>query len=128
VAHSGWRWRQNSHLKDQSARRSKKAAGKARQALQQAGKGPGGDLYRACGQVLTTYLAQKLDRSLTGMTQNGIATLLVEQGIEAELAERVQRCLMLSEMGRYAPADLYKASDELLAETDELIVELDKVL
>ena len=128
AGHYGWQRRQNNRLSSVSLRRGKQAAGRARQALNQARKGPAGELYGACGQALTTYLAEKLDRSLTGMTQSGVAQLLDKQGVDSELTGRVERCLMLSEMGRYAPADLYKDGDELLAETGELIAELDKVL
>jgi hypothetical protein len=128
AGHYGWQRRQSSRLNNVSLRRSKQAAGKAHRMLRDAGKGTATDLYHACGQVLTTYLAEKLDRSLTGMTQSGVAQLLRELGVEAELADRVERCLMLSEMGRYAPADVYKAGDELIAETGSLIDELDKVL
>ncbi|UCG24732.1 MAG: protein BatD, partial [Chloroflexota bacterium] len=128
VGHYGWQRRQSSRLNSVSQRRSKQAAGKAHRALREARKGAASDVYHACGRVMTTYLAEKLDRSLTGMTQSGVAQLLRESGVEAELADRVERCLMLSEMGRYAPADLYKAGDELIAETGSLINELDKVL
>ena len=128
VGHYGWQRRQNKRHSNLATRRSKQAADQARQALMTARKGSADDLYHACGQVLTTYMAQKLDHSLTGMTQNSIVRLLDEQGVDSELSGRVERCLMLSEMGRYAPADLYKAGDELLAETDELIADLDKVL
>ena len=125
---NNWRWQLSNRLNSVSLRRSKQAASKAHRALREAGKDAATDLYQACGQVLTTYLAEKLDRSLTGMTQSGVVQLLRESGVEADLADRVERCLMLSEMGRYAPADVYKAGDELIAETLSLVDELDKVL
>jgi hypothetical protein len=128
AGHYGWQRRQSNRLNSVSLRRSKQAASKAHRALREAGKDAATDLYQACGQVLTTYLAEKLDRSLTGMTQSGVVQLLRESGVEADLADRVERCLMLSEMGRYAPADVYKAGDELIAETLSLVDELDKVL
>ena len=96
--------------------------------LQRARKGAADNAYHACGQVLTTFLGQKLDRTMTGLTQNGVARLLKERGVEPELAGRVERCLLFSEMGRYAPGEAYTDSDDLLTETERLVTELDRVL
>jgi hypothetical protein len=54
--------------------------------------------------------------------------MLAEQGIDPALAERVQSCLMLSEMGRYAPVGVQAENGNLLHETEQVIDALDKEL
>jgi hypothetical protein len=62
------------------------------------------------------------------MTQKSVAELLDSRGLDADLVQRVERSLILSDMGRYAPASLSQAGNDLLTETESLIIDLEKVL
>jgi len=54
--------------------------------------------------------------------------LLLQKGVDPALAERVEVCLMRSEMGRYAPAGVNATDGDLLNETEQVINELEKTL
>ena len=60
------------------------------------------------------------------MTQTDLSQALLSRGIEPGLVERVQTCLMLSEMGRYAPDSALAGSSNILTDTALLIEELEK--
>ena len=109
-------------------RRSNSAAKRAYQALREARKRPQNEANDAVGRILTRYLEDKLDITLAGQTQPGLRRMLLEQNLDPEVAERVQNCLMLSEMGRYAPAGVKSGNSNLLDETEQIITELEKQL
>jgi len=127
VGQFGWQRRQKSILDNPDIQRSKKAASKARQELRKARKTPL-DARNAAGRILIQYLADKLNRSVVGQTHTSLSALLLERGIDPDLVERVQTCLMLTEIGQYAPQTGQANSDNLLEETEELISQLEKVL
>ncbi len=120
-----WQQRRKQWRDNATTRRSQQAAKVARQALRQVR--PGQAHVRAA-QILSDYLGDKLDRPVASWTQTRLAEALLERGVRPELVERVQTCLMLGEMGRYAPAAQGSAGSDLLAETKELIDELEKTL
>jgi hypothetical protein len=128
VGHFGWQRHKQRRLNDVSSRRSKRAAGKARDALRTVRQSGVEADQQIGGQILITYLSEKLDRSLTGMTQKSVAELLEGRGLDAALVQRVERSLILSDMGRYAPAGLSQAGNDLLTETESLIIDLEEVL
>jgi hypothetical protein len=116
-------------------RRSQSAVKRAKQALRDARKqaevfgiSPEDEANEAAGRILTRYLEEKLNVSMTGQTQTDLARTLSEKGLNPALAERVQICLTLSEMGRYAPTGINAANSDLLSETEQVITELDKEL
>ena len=111
-----------------SERRSQSAAKRAQQALRDARKQPETEANEAAGQILNRYLEEKLAISVTGQTQTELAGILTEKGLDPALAERVQTCLMLSEMGRYAPTGINAENNNLLSETEQVIIALDKEL
>lgn len=123
----GWQRRQMNRQNNVALHRSQQAAGKARQALKQAAKDPG-IAKSAAGQILTTYLVEKLDRPLVGATQSQLTELLIANGVSPDLASDVQDLLMASEMGRYAPGSTKPADDDLVAATHKLIGKLEKAL
>ncbi|MGW8319733.1 MAG: hypothetical protein ACWGPS_10840, partial [Candidatus Promineifilaceae bacterium] len=75
-----------------------------------------------------TYLSEKLNRPLSGLTQNGLAELLLAQGVDPGTIQRVRDCLAVSDKGRYAPQDVRLQDRELNAETALVIGELEKSL
>jgi hypothetical protein len=84
------------------------------------------DNYRAVSQALNAYLETVLEMSITGLTRTELAHLLREYGFEQSLIKRIRNCLAQSEMGRYGPTP-EDAGWSLMAETDELLSELDEV-
>jgi hypothetical protein len=123
-----WQRRQRYWEKNLGLARSSQARKKARRALAQARRRKG-DAYGATGQILTDYLADKLDRPVAGLTHQALAELLVEQGASPDLAERVEVLLVTSELGRFAPgADDPDHARSLLQEMDILIVAVERVL
>jgi hypothetical protein len=122
-----WQQRRKEWRDNATARRSQQAAKVARQAVRQARRESDLAHVRAA-QILSDYLGDKLDRPVASWTQTRLAEVLLERGVAPELVERVQTCLMLGEMGRYAPAAQGAAGSDLLAETQELIDALEKTL
>jgi hypothetical protein len=127
VGQSGWQRRQKSIHANPELQRNKQAGRKARQELHKARKTPV-DARNAAGRILNQYLADKLNRSVVGQTHTSLSAFLLEKGINTDLVERVQTCLMLSEIGQYAPQSGQAYSSDLLDETEELISQLEKVL
>ena len=127
VGQFGWQRRQKSIHDNPDIQRNKKAARKARQELRKARKNPL-DARNAVGRILNQYLADKLNRSVVGQTRTSLSSFLLERGIDPDLVERVQTCLMLAEIGQYAPQSGQAYSGDLLDETEELISQLEKVL
>ena len=109
------------------ALRSQKAAKQAHQALKQARQHPA-DAYAAAGRILTEYIGVKLNRSVIGLTQQGVVDALLAAGVDATVASRVQSILTQSEMGRFAPVGSLPASDDVLAQTEQVIDALDLAL
>jgi hypothetical protein len=126
VGHFSWKRYQQQRLDTADLRRSKGAAGKAQKALKEAQKQGLGQ--EAAGPILTTYMEDKLNQPIAGLSQTQLAALLPAKGVDEDLSRRVQNCLMLSEMGRYAPAELTLKQGNLWTETAAVIDELDNNL
>ena len=109
------------------ALRSQKAAKQAHQALKQARQHQV-DPFVAAGRILTEYIGVKLNRSVIGLTQQGVVDALFTAGVDATLASRVQSILTQSEMGRFAPVGSLPASSDVLAQTEQVIDTLDLVM
>jgi hypothetical protein len=128
LGYFAWQRRQRHWENNASLVRSSQARKKAKKALAQARK-QGGNAYDAAGQILTTYLSDKLDRPLAGLTHQALAACLAERGVDSDLAERVEVVLVSSELGRFAPgAEDPGYAGSLLQEVGILIDALDKVL
>jgi hypothetical protein len=123
----GWQQHLKSWKNDPSQRRRNGAAKKARRAVRAAYKRPA-EVYDAAGQILITFISEKLTRPISGLTQDELDQLLRSEGVAEDLIERVQNCITLSESGRYAPSGENSSPEELLRRTEKLIMELDKAL
>jgi hypothetical protein len=84
------------------------------------------DNYRAVSQALSTYLEARLKIPIIGLTRTELAHRLHEHGLDENLIERIKNCFAQSEMGRYGPI-IEDAGWSLMAETDELLFELDEM-
>ena len=127
TGYGSWRWWQAHRHNNIELRRSQGAAKKAQRALRQARREPA-QAHSSAGQILNHYLAAKLGRSVTGLTQPELASLLQAREVDQSLIGRVENCLMLSEMGRYAPVSAGSPNGDILVQTEELIKELDLAL
>jgi hypothetical protein len=123
-----WQQRQRYWERNLNLVRSSKARKKAKKALAQARRQKQ-DIYGTAGQILTAYLADKLDRPVAGLTHQALAEVLSQEGVGPDLIERIQVILTTSELGRFAPgADDPGYADSLLKEAGILIDALEKVL
>jgi hypothetical protein len=123
-----WQRRQRYWHNNAGLARSSQARKKAQKALARA-RTEKGDVYSAAGQVLTDYLADKLDQPVAGLTHQALATLLEEKGLRAGQIERVGICLTDAELGRFSPESNDPAhAANLLQEIDILIGDLEKEL
>jgi hypothetical protein len=121
-----WQRRQRFWQNNAGMARSSQARKKAKKALARVRSGKG-DLYSAAGQVLTDYLADKLNQPVAGLTYQALATLLEEQGLRPGLIKRVSVCLTDAELGRFSPESNDPAhAANLLKEIDILIGDLEK--
>lgn len=127
AGHIVWRQQQRRRQLALSSRRQLHAVRKARKALRTAMNGQS-DRQLSGGQILMTYLSEKLNRPLSGLTQNGLAELLLAEGVDPGTIQRVRDCLAVSDKGRYAPQDVRLQDGELNAETALVIGELEKSL
>jgi hypothetical protein len=123
-----WQRRQRFWQNNAGVARSSQARKKAKKALARV-QSEKVDVYSAAGQVLTGYLADKLDQPVAGLTRQALATLLGEEGLRPGLIERVDVCLTDAELGRFSPESNDPAhAANLLKEIDILIGDLEKEL
>ncbi|MEA3336528.1 MAG: BatD family protein [Chloroflexota bacterium] len=122
-----WQKRESSMFANAAAYRSRKAATRAHKALQDSRTEKiGRDIV--VERILTTYIAEKLNKPVTGLTHDEIAELLQEQGVDPGLIARVLTCLAAGETSRYAPHSAITANGDLPAEADQLIDLLEQAL
>ena len=119
----GWQRFQQQRLETADSRLSAGAARRANQALHTKGT-----KASAAGPILITYLEEKMNQRVTGLSQTQLTNLLKGRGIDEDLVGRVQDAMMQAEMGRYAPAGVSSVDGQLLQETGQIIKELDKKL
>jgi hypothetical protein len=123
-----WQRRQRYWERNLDLARSSQARRKAKKALIQARR-KRQDAYSVAGQILTSYLSDKLDRPVTGLTHQALAEFLTAEGVTADLIERVEVVLVSSDLGRFAPgADSPDHAASLLKEVSLLVDALEKEL
>ncbi len=122
-----WLWQKYQHQTEEKAQELKLPATKMHPQLAAALVQLNNDNYKAVSQVLHDYLADTLGVSTRGLTQTDLSKRLKEKGVPKSLINKIKDYLNRSEMARFGPG----ADDngwELLARTDELLFELDKVV
>ncbi len=126
--HYGWQKRQVYRQQNSALIRSQQAQKKANKAIKQAQK-QGSDPYASASQILLTYLTEKLNQPVQGLTQKELTVLLTDEGVATAVAQKAIDILTTCEMGRYAPVqDSHLQSDNLLDYTKQVIGELEKEL
>jgi uncharacterized protein HemX len=126
--HYGWQKRQAYRQQNSALIRSQQAQKKANKAIKQAQK-EGSDPTTSASQILLTYLTEKLNQPVQGLTQKELTVLLTDEGVATAVAQKATDILTTCEMGRYAPVqDSHLQSDNLLDYTKQVIGELEKEL
>jgi hypothetical protein len=101
---------------------------RAQQGLNTARAQPAETWYTTAGQILITYLSDKLDRPVGGLTQDDLITLLAQNNLGQPLIQRVMACLAESDTGRFAPTtNSTSQAEKLLNEIERLLDDLEKI-
>lgn len=126
VANFAWSRRQTYLKRNRGLARSMRAYKRAKKLFAQA-RSNAQDPYIAAGQILNTYLSDKLNQPVTGLTQSALTNLLKSKNIKADLIERVHDCLMGSDMGRFGPgSSAPNHGQRLLDQTEALVADLEE--
>ncbi len=122
-----WQRRQRFNRANAATLRSQRAARRAMRDLRDAEKRPevAGE---AASRILNDYVSARLQRPVNGLTQRALADLLLLHNVSPSLTARVQALLTRCEAARYAPAGYAAAGSDLLAETQQVIGELEQQL
>ena len=117
--------RRQAYWADNSAKaRHKKAAGRARECLQEAAKN-GQNRYQRASQIFYQYLEDKLNQAVGGLRRAEIAHLLSTNGIDASTVTEAEQFLETCENGRFAPIAPTLNETQILAYTETLIDKLE---
>ena len=120
-----WQRRQAYLSQNMGLVRSSQARKSARKALAAVREKPQ-TLYETTEQILQSYLADKFNQPVVGLTHKALAQLLTEHGAEAELAKQVQDYLMECHMGRYALGGKISAdAEQWVAKVEQVIDNLE---
>jgi hypothetical protein len=129
IGNAIWQRRQTFQAKNAHLTRRSRAARKANKALARARQLTGDDIYAAAGQTLMSYLSDKLDQPVLGLTEVARTELLVETGVTPEMVDRINVCLSDAELGRFSPDSGSPAHAlNLIQEIESLVRDLEKVL
>lgn len=106
--------------------RSLRAHREAQRQIQRA-RANGSDPYGTSKEIMTNYLSNKLNCSVSGLTQRELNETLRHKNLPIELVQETESLLALSDMGQYAPLnDGQKDSADLFATTEDLLRRLEK--
>ncbi len=88
------------------------------------------DYYNAAEQILMTYLSEKLNHPVAGLTQAALLGKLQRQHLlDKSLIDRVQFCLNECDIGRFSPGNhLDQQGLKLLEDVEFLILDLERAL
>lgn len=120
--------RRKSHVvADPVATRRSQALRHARRLLHK-GRNNGSDPYAVASAVLLGYLSDKLARPVGGLTHAELQTHLRQAGLDVKLIARVQTLLSVSELNRFAPANVNSSPPNgITGEAESILKELEKV-
>ena len=128
VGHVGYQKREDYLNSNSALIRSQRAQKKAVQALKKAHKQKEEPLA-AASDILLTYLSERLNQSVQGLTHNQLSLLLIAEDVDQVNAIKVEKILTRCEMGRYAPIqDDNLQTDKLLGYTESVVDEIEKDL
>ena len=101
--------------------RARKARSRARKRLAAAGRlmetGQGAEFHEGVARALVEYVADRFDRSSSGLTYDDVERLLVSREVPGDLVRRFRECLEACDFARYVPATgQAERRDEMLSE------------
>ncbi len=113
--------------------RSRRARGRARKSQRATEKHldqlESGEFHEAVSRSLVDYVADRFDRSASGMTYDLADELLASRRVDEELRRRYRSCLETCDFARYVPASgEAERKKEVLREAMALIEDLEKAL
>ena len=116
---------------DHGLSRGRKARTKARRRLQAARKKveqtESATFHEEVARTLVEYLADRSNRSASGLTYDSADEVLLAKGIDDDLRRRFRSCLETCDFVRFVPeASKTERREELLTEVEQLIDELEK--
>ncbi len=124
-----WGWQRDKFLSNPSLMRRSKAHKNARSILKNAQKENGSTLHLAIGKAIISYLSDKLDQPVQGLTHQMLVKSLQEKGLDTNLTTRLTQILSESEQGSFAPQGLRNDQpDALVKRTEKLLGDLEKKL
>ncbi len=111
--------------------RGRRARTKARRRLQAARKKieqtDSATFHEEVARTLVEYLADRSDRSASGMTYDSADDVLLAKAVDDDLRRRFRSCLETCDFVRFVPeASKTERREELLTEVEQLIDELEK--
>lgn len=87
------------------------------------------DMVGAAQRALTDFLGRKLNQGIAALPRPTLAAMLVDKGVQPNLAQQVVDCMRMGDMARFSPAgvDAYSAM-QMQATVEATIRDLDRVL
>ncbi len=112
------------------SRRARSRARKSQRATEkQLDQLDSGEFHEAVSRSLVDYVADRFDRSASGMTYDLADELLASHNVDEELRRRYRSCLEICDFARYVPASgEAERKKEVLREAMALIEDLEKAL
>lgn len=130
-----WAWDRRRHrLSSDVARvaaRSRRARHLARKRLAQARQQARQDqnaAYAAVARALTDYLGDKFNLPAAGLTRDAIRRTLAARSVPDDLIARALNCLDWADSGRFAPVAAGRGADDLIAEAEAILGELEQTI
>jgi hypothetical protein len=126
--------RRHAHYRrDHGLVRARRARSRARKTLRATGKelehSESGSFYQEVARALVEYLADRFDRSASGLTYDVADELLASRDVDAELRGRVRSCLETCDFARFvSTSDDAARRREIHRDTSAVLDELEKVL
>lgn len=84
--------------------------------------------YAAVDRALNDYLGDKFNLPSAGLTRDAVRTELTLQSVPQELVSRTLACLDWADSGRFAPVAAGRGTDELVADAENILAELEQTL
>lgn len=115
---------------DQLRMRTKKASKVSKKRLRAAAKelkaGNDGAMYEAILKAIWGYLADKLTIDAASLTRDNVGDMLKEQGVPAEIIEKLIKLIDDCEFARYAPSAAQSDSKKVYNDAADIIGKLEK--
>ena len=125
VGSAMWRRRMIAREAALATSRQQNALRNARAALTRAGADP----RVAAAAVILTYMSDKLDAPVGGLTRDTLQVRLQEAGASSDLAQRVEVTLTVGESARYSPVDDgVGRREDLVERAVRLLIDLEEAL